>query len=151
MDIVDYDRLTYEHHDYKKFEENLGRKLKKANELLPKYDFVFIHIKETDEGGEDGEYETKLKLIESIDRQLSTIMREDIYLVVTADHSTPCCVKQHTGDPVPITITGPQIRRDNVKKFDEISCASGALNRIKGLNVMSILLNYMNRLKKFGA
>ncbi len=38
----------------------------------------------------------------------------------------------HSGDPVPIVISGPDIHRDKVEHYDEISCAEGAINRIKG-------------------
>ena len=50
---------------------------------------------------------------------------EDVYFILTADHSTPISVMDHTGDPVPIVINGPEVRVDDVKKFNERSTAKG--------------------------
>jgi 2,3-bisphosphoglycerate-independent phosphoglycerate mutase len=57
----------------------------------------------------------------------------------------------HTGDPVPIVITGPEVRVDDVQKFNERSAAKGGLCRIRGNNVMDILMDLMNISTKFGA
>ena len=39
------------------------------------------------------------------------------YIVLTADHSTPCAVMDHSGDPVPIAFWGEGVRTDAVKHF----------------------------------
>jgi 2,3-bisphosphoglycerate-independent phosphoglycerate mutase len=57
----------------------------------------------------------------------------------------------HTGDPVPIVICGPEVRVDDVKKFNERSVAKGGLCRIRGNNIMDILMDLMNLSTKFGA
>jgi len=38
-----------------------------------------------------------------------------------------------------------------VREFDEISCASGALGRIRGMDLMPIMLGMADRARKFGA
>ncbi len=57
----------------------------------------------------------------------------------------------HTGDPVPIVISGPEVRVDDVKNFNERSAAKGGLCRIRGNNIMDILMDLMNLSTKFGA
>ena len=73
------------------------------------------------------------------------------YIVFTADHSTPCAVKDHSGDPVPIVFWGDGVRTDRCDKFDERSVTAGGLGRIRGIDVMRILTQLMNVQEKFGA
>jgi 2,3-bisphosphoglycerate-independent phosphoglycerate mutase len=42
------------------------------------------------------------------------------------------------------------VRRDKVVRFDEVSCADGALGRIRGLDVMNILMDLVGRAEMFG-
>jgi 2,3-bisphosphoglycerate-independent phosphoglycerate mutase len=60
-------------------------------------------------------------------------------------------VRDHTADPVPITIAGEGVLSDGVSKFSEKTCAHGGLGRIRGLDVMPILMDLMDKTKKFGA
>ena len=76
---------------------------------------------------------------------------EDVYLIITADHSTPISVKNHSGDPVPMLIKGPEVRVDDNEKFSEGDAAKGGLGRIRGSDVMNILMDLMNYAHKFGA
>ena len=57
----------------------------------------------------------------------------------------------HTGDPVPIIIKGPEVKVDNVDSFSERAAAYGGLCRIRGSDVMNILMDFMNKSEKFGA
>ena len=57
----------------------------------------------------------------------------------------------HSGDPVPMIIRGPEVRRDDVSKFSEFDAAKGGLCRICGGDVMNILMDLMNNSHKFGA
>lgn len=45
----------------------------------------------------------------------------------------------------------PYVRRDNVEEYDERACAKGGLNRIRGKDLMPILMNLLDKTKKFGA
>jgi 2,3-bisphosphoglycerate-independent phosphoglycerate mutase len=66
--------------------------------------------------------------------------------VVTADHSTPSISPLiHSGEPVPVILTGPNVRRDKVGVFDEISAAEGCLGLIRGQELMYMILNYSDR------
>ena len=133
---------------------NLRGKVEAAIRALNDYDLVFLHIKATDNVSHDKNPKKKVEVLEWISRELKPlvekVLSEDYYLALTGDHTTPCEVGSHTGDPVPLAIIGPGVRRDGVKRFDEISCALGGLNRIRGMDLMRILMNYLGRVPLFG-
>ncbi|MFY9639166.1 MAG: 2,3-bisphosphoglycerate-independent phosphoglycerate mutase [Methanobacterium sp.] len=116
------------------------------------FDFILINVDGADEAGHDGEMVEKIKFIEKVDSVVGELMQlNDVYFILTADHSTPISTMDHTGDPVPIVISGPEIRTDDVKYFNERSAAKGGLCRIRGNNIMDILMDLMNLSSKFGA
>jgi len=92
-------------------------------------------------------------MIERIDREvIGPILEEvkDATIVLTADHSTPISIRQHSADPVPIAILG-DVRTDQVDKFTERECSKGGLNRICGIDLMHIILDLSDRAELFGA
>lgn len=122
-------------------------------DLLKKYDLVFLHVKGTDSAAHDGNYELKVKVIEEFDRALGTVIDavgQDVYIVITSDHTTPVNVGDHTGEPTPIAIYGPDVVKDDVSKLSELTCWRGALGRIRGIDLMNILGSYMGLTEKFG-
>ncbi|MCD6592091.1 MAG: 2,3-bisphosphoglycerate-independent phosphoglycerate mutase [Thaumarchaeota archaeon] len=133
---------------------NLRGKVEAALDALDKYDLVFLHIKATDSVSHDKNPRKKVEVIEWISRELTPLVdkvfEEGYYLAITGDHTTPSEVGEHKGDPVPLAIIGPDVRRDEVDKFDEISCARGCLCRIRGIDLMRILMNYLGRVPLFG-
>lgn len=116
------------------------------------HDFILVNIDGADEAGHDGGMEEKVNFIEKVDDVIGEVMKiDEIYFILTADHSTPISVMDHTGDPVPIVIKGPEVRVDKVDKFNERAATDGGLLRIRGSNVMNILMDLMNKSEKFGA
>lgn len=132
---------------------NLEEKFKKTKEMLNVYDFVFLHIKATDTLSEDGDFWGKKNFIEKIDLAIRHLLNlKKCLLVVTADHSTPCALKAHSGDPVPLMIVGEEVRTDDCLKFEERECSQkGSLGRINGLDLMPEILNLSGRARLFGA
>ncbi|CAB3287583.1 2,3-bisphosphoglycerate-independent phosphoglycerate mutase 1 [Methanocaldococcus lauensis] len=134
---------------------NFMGKAKALVEALKEYDFVLVNVKGADEASHDGNYNLKKEVIEKIDKMLSYVLehinKDDVYFVLTGDHSTPIEMKDHSADPVPIVIWGKSVRTDDVEEFNEFSCAKGALHWIKGEHVMKILLDLTGRNEKFGA
>jgi 2,3-bisphosphoglycerate-independent phosphoglycerate mutase len=109
-------------------------------------------IKGADEAGHDGKSIQKRDVIEVIDAALDPLLAlSDTLLVVCADHSTPCSVRDHSADPVPVVIRGPGVRTDRTDRFDEVSCAEGGLHRIRGCDLMPIALDLINKSHKYGA
>jgi len=130
-------------------------KAKATVQALRTNDFVLLHVKATDVASHDGNIKQKIELIEKIDSMLGYMLNNidlgSTYLAVTADHTTSSLTKNHEGDPVPIAITGPYVRSDDVEEYDERACAKGGLNRIRGVDLMPILMNLIGKTKKFGA
>lgn len=115
-------------------------------------EFVLFNIKNADEFGHDGKGIEKKEFLEIMDRELSPLFeRADLMIAVCGDHSTPCSIKEHSADPVPLVIRGDGARIDFVTRYDEISCAGGALCRIRGGDLMPVLLDLIDKTHKYGA
>jgi 2,3-bisphosphoglycerate-independent phosphoglycerate mutase len=130
-------------------------KAKAAVQALKTNDFVLLHVKAADVASHDGNAGLKVEIIEKIDKMLQYILNnidaDSTYIAVTADHTTSTVTRNHEGDPVPVAISGPYVRRDDVVEFNERTCAKGGLNRIRGVDLMHILMDLLERSKKFGA
>jgi len=130
-------------------------KAKAAVQALEENDFVLLHVKAPDVASHDGNFKQKIEVIERIDRMLSYILNKvdlgETYVALTADHTTSCVTRNHEGDPVPVAIMGPYVRGDDVEEFSERACAKGGLGRIRGKDLMPILMNFIGKVKKFGA
>jgi 2,3-bisphosphoglycerate-independent phosphoglycerate mutase len=115
------------------------------------YQFFFMHIKETDTAGEDGNFPAKVDAIERADRIVSAIydMKPDV-LVITGDHSTPCPLKGHSWHPVPLMVVTRTGERDGMV-FHEKNCVSGSIGTIYSKQLMSLALAHGFRLDKYGA
>ncbi len=133
---------------------NLEAKVKAAIDALESYDVVLLHIKAPDELGHDGDFEGKRAFIEKLDEKIAPLLDLDFSrtcLILTADHSTPIRVKDHTADPVPVVIVHEDVRRDEVAKLSEFEAYKGGLCRIRGVDLLNIALDLLNVAKKFGA
>jgi 2,3-bisphosphoglycerate-independent phosphoglycerate mutase len=137
------------------YDTNVLAKAKAAINALRAHNLVFVHVKGTDVASHDSRVDEKIKMIEKIDQLVGYIIRNidlsKTYIAVTADHTTSSRTREHEGDPVPIVIFGPEVRADNVKEFSEKACANGGLGRIRGKDLMPILMNLIGKTEKFGA
>lgn len=127
---------------------------KNVLKMLPDYDFILWNIKGADVAGHDGNVKGKVSIIEKIDEAVGVILDalpEDTYFVLTADHCTPCSVKDHSGDPVPIVFWGDGVRVDTVRAFSERACMGGNIGRITGMDIMNMITNFMGVQEKYGA
>jgi 2,3-bisphosphoglycerate-independent phosphoglycerate mutase len=119
----------------------------KLLEIMPKFDCFYIHIKGTDEPGHDGNFKLKRQIISVIDQYFFGELMQKIdfpnnVICVTADHSTPCLLKAHSDDPVPLLISGGKIQGDKNKKFSEKECKKGSLGLLKhGTELMPKLIS----------
>ena len=117
------------------------------------YDFFFIHIKKTDSMGEDGNFEGKAKIIESVDKDLPKLLGlNPAVLIITGDHSTPAKLKSHSWHPVPLLLWAPATHLpDSQTQFGERACAQGGLGTFPAVDTMSQALAHAGRLNKYGA
>ena len=124
------------------------------NELYKQssHDFYFLHVKGTDKSGEDGDFASKVAVIEEVDSLLPALiaLKPDV-LVLTADHSTPASMAAHSWHPVPVLIHAATARADDITHFDEYSCRGGGLGLRPGTHIMGLALAHAGRLRKFGA
>ena len=133
-------------------DSNITGKVSAVIAELAKKDFVIVNIKGADEAGHDGLVAQKKAFIERVDTALAPLLTlDDCVIVICADHSTPCCIRDHSADPVPVLIRGEGVRVDAVTHFDERACACGGLNRINGVALMPIALDLVNKAHKYGA
>lgn len=134
---------------------DLAERLVIARELSGEYDFIHVHTKAPDAAAHCKDYRNKVAAIESLDRGVGKVIDdlpgEEVVLVVTADHSTPSSGPLvHSGEAVPLTVVGPGIRRDPVRAYDEVSCATGALGTLRGEDFMYLVLNWLDKAKLQG-
>lgn len=129
-------------------------KAKAALDTLKKYDFVLMNFKAPDVAGHDRDPKLKSDVVKRLDIAAGYLREnfpEDLVIVFTADHSTPCSLGDHSGDPVPITIYTPGNVRDDADTFSESGCAHGRIGRIRGHEIVPICMDLADRTEKYGA
>ena len=131
---------------------NLEEEFQALTDHFHDYDFFYLHVKQTDSRGEDGNFDAKVAVIEEVDQYLPQVLalKPDV-LVVTGDHSTPAKMAGHSWHPLPLILHSKYCLIDAVKKFDEVSCLGGALGRMRSVDLMPLALANARRLSKFGA
>ena len=128
---------------YKNLYDALNKAIKFSIKMLKKqkkkFDYVYIHFKETDVAGHDNKPVEKKTMIELLDDKFFSFLRKfseknKIKVAVTADHSTPCNLKSHSADPVPVLLFDPLdvSGRDECSVFSESQSKKGSLGKIYG-------------------
>jgi len=116
------------------------------------YDFFFLHYKDTDKAGEDGDFDAKVAALERLDAFIPEILaRQPDVMVVTGDHATPSILAGHGWQPVPVVLASRYSGADPVSAFNERACASGTLGVMPAQHLMPLVLANALRLTKFGA
>jgi 2,3-bisphosphoglycerate-independent phosphoglycerate mutase len=104
---------------------------------LDDHDGLYVHLKGPDVFGHDGDAEGKKRNIEQIDRfyfgpLVKSLRLPDFVIAVTADHSTPCDIKAHSADPVPLLVSAGGLEPEGALDFGESECARGRLGKLRG-------------------
>lgn len=112
MDVLSFDYPTLHKIDvYANLHAGLQKAITHSINTLKrsagKYDYFFIHFKETDIPGHDNKPKDKVAMIEALDKGFFTplmalLEKHKARCVVTGDHSTSCRMKAHTASPVPL-------------------------------------------------
>jgi 2,3-bisphosphoglycerate-independent phosphoglycerate mutase len=133
-------------------QETWESEIKTLAQHVKNFDFFYLHFKEVDMKGEDGDFDGKVKLIEKFDSLLPEILKLKFdVLAITSDHSTPAVLKGHSWHPNPFLLHSVNGQVDGIKTFSETSCAHGSLGLFPQLKVMPLLLAHSLKLKKYGA
>jgi 2,3-bisphosphoglycerate-independent phosphoglycerate mutase len=116
------------------------------------YDFFFLHYKDTDKAGEDGDFGAKVAALERLDAFVPEIqaLRPDV-LAITGDHASPAVLAAHGWQPVPVMVWGRYCGADPVSTFSERACTTGSLGVIPAQHLMPLIMANALRLTKFGA
>ena len=117
-----------------------------------KFDFFYLHIKQTDTFGEDGDFDGKVKVIEEVDSYIPEVLalNPDV-VIISGDHSSPAVMRSHSWHPVPSLLFSKYVRADQIPNFSERTCANGSLGLIQAKEIMPLVLANALRLNKFGA
>jgi 2,3-bisphosphoglycerate-independent phosphoglycerate mutase len=118
----------------------------------PSHDFFFVHYKDTDKAGEDGDFDAKVAALERFDALLPEVeaLEPDV-LVVTGDHATPSILAGHGWQPVPVLLHGRYSGADGLAAFTERACRAGSLGTMPAFHLMPLVMANALRLTKFGA
>ena len=106
--------------------------IKKENKY---YNGCYVQLKEADVPGHDGKPFEKKKMLEIIDKKFFGFLRKfakkkEFKIVVTCDHSTPCKLKMHSSDFVPVLVYDGE-GKDGAR-FSEKDSKKGSLGKIYG-------------------
>lgn len=130
----------------------IEEELKILADCYEEHDFFYIHVKETDSAGEDGDFDRKVRVIEEVDLALPRLLDlKPEVIVITGDHSTPALLKAHSWHPVPILLYSQYCRFDKAEEFSESACVSGGLGRFPAIDIMPLVMANALKLIKFGA
>ncbi|MDP9118738.1 MAG: 2,3-bisphosphoglycerate-independent phosphoglycerate mutase [Actinomycetota bacterium] len=116
-------------------------------------DLFFVHIKDADAAGEDGDRAAKIAAIERVDEAIPdlTAALEPGVITVTGDHATPSQMAAHSWHSVPVIVHGPRSGRDDTDRFGERWCRTGGLGIRPSMELLPILMANAGRLAKYGA
>src|SRR5256712_1295244 len=116
------------------------------------HDFFFVHYKDTDKAGEDGDFDAKVEALERLDRAIPDIRAlEPDVLIVSGDHATPSILAAHGWQPVHLLVWSRYCGADAGTAFTERACAAGSLDLIPAQHLMPLAMPNAMRLTKFGA
>jgi len=116
------------------------------------FDFFFLHVKQTDQAGEDGNLAAKVSTIEEVDAALPRLLElGPRVLAVTGDHSTPAPMRAHSFHPVPLVVASPIAFVDDARRFDERQALRGHLGTFPSCELLGLMLAHAGRLQKYGA
>ena len=116
-------------------------------------DLFFVHVKDADAAGEDGDRAAKVAAIERVDDAIGDLIAaaDPAVVAVTGDHATPSQMAAHSWHPVPVLVHGPRCGRDDTDRFGERWCRAGGLGIRPSTELLPILMANAGRLGKYGA
>lgn len=114
--------------------------IKTIKKYADEYSFCYVHFKETDIPGHDNKPLEKKKMLEMIDSKFMKFLKDyalknKIKVIITGDHSTPCELKTHTSNPVPVLVYDSEYPGDNLA-FGESESRKGSFGKVYGKELL---------------
>ena len=114
------------------------------------FNFFYLHYKDTDSAGEDGDFDKKVFSLEKLDTFIPELQSIGFDVITIAgDHSTPSVLSSHSWHPVPVLINSNIPTSDKSRHFTELECKNGDIGQIYSTDIMPITLAHANKLIKF--
>lgn len=140
MDILEVGSMSHED-EVRVLEENFD-----------KYDFFYLHIKETDSYGHTGEFDKKVGVLEECDPLFARALKLGFdVVVVTGDHCTPCVLGEHSWHPIPTALWSRRCVPGVSKAYSEVECNRGFYGIRPSADILPLALAEAGRFNKFGA
>ncbi len=143
MDLFEFEEIDVEDNPYENLKENLDLEIKNSLSMIKKnknkYDYFLIYLKEVDTPGHDNRPQDKKNMLEIIDKKFFSRLNKIIdkeKVVVTCDHSTPCELKGHSSDKVPVLLCDWE--NNSEKGFSEREAEEGELDIRKGSEILNL-------------
>lgn len=135
---------------------DLDEKARLTLEALRECNFVVVHVKGADIASHDNDPRGKIEFLERVDAMVGKVLEklevpEKTYIGLTADHATPCAIREHSADPVPVVVSGDDVLVDGVERYGERDCARGGLLRINANEFLLTLLDFIGVTYRFGS
>ncbi|MDP2947415.1 MAG: alkaline phosphatase family protein [Nanoarchaeota archaeon] len=146
INILSFERLKLKTNNlYKNLQKNLILEIKEAKKHIKRgyFETYYIHFKETDIPGHDNKPIEKQKMIEILDKKFFSFLKKlikkypETKIIITADHSTPCSIRAHSSDSVPVLLYSEG--SGNSQRFTEEESKQGALGELKGQELLKKL------------
>jgi 2,3-bisphosphoglycerate-independent phosphoglycerate mutase len=96
--------------------------------------------------GHDNKPFEKKEMIEFLDRKFFSFLakfaeKNNVKVLITADHSTPCKLKGHSADPVPVLLCDWSKKKGKEEKsFNEKEAKNSELGKLYGKELLKLLL-----------
>ncbi len=136
--------------------KELLTKFKEALPLMDSYSLVVVHTRAPKLASRRHNPWEKVKVLEELDGAFFYILehlvpREEKLLVVWGGSSTSTGGPYlYSGDPSPLLMIGPRVRRGPSLKFDEPSLAYGSIGYLEREELMLSILSYTGRAPLWG-
>jgi len=131
--------------------KELFHKFKVSMELMEEYSLVVVHTRDPKMVSKRHNPWEKVRVIEELDTAFSHVVehlipREGVLLVIWGGPSTSSGgIYLYAGEPSPLLMVGPRVRKGGSFRFDESSLAYGSLGLLKGEELMLSILSASGR------
>ena len=117
-----------------------------------RFDYYFLHVKDTDLAAEAGDFGAKVRAIQVVDEHVPALLelKADVF-AITGDHTTPSVLRAHSWHPVPFLLHSRWVLSTGTARFTELEAQRGSLGHFPMRQAMGLLLAHALKLREFGS